>query len=188
MNITPFPILQSSRLVLRPIEANDAKALFDYFSKDEVTEFYDLPTFTTIGEATALIENWQERYSKGENIRWAITLKDTPGELMGTCGFHNFAKEHRRAEIGYELNPKYWRQGIMFEALTILLAFGFNELDLHRIEAFIDPENIASRYLLEKSGLNSEGVLHGYFYEKGRFVDAEIYALLRYHYEAGKGQ
>lgn len=179
MNFDTFPVLTTQLLLLRQIQASDAEALFSYFSKDEVTKFFDLPTFQKIAEAHDLIKTWQERYLKKDTIRWAICLKDQPEKLIGTCGFHNFAAEHFRAEIGYELHPDFWQKGIMTEAILAIVPFGFKTFHLNRIEAFIDPQNLSSRKLLEKLNFASEGILHDYFYEKGRFVDGEIFALLK---------
>ncbi|MDR2274748.1 MAG: GNAT family N-acetyltransferase [Sphingobacterium sp.] len=177
-----FPILSSERLYLRPIQDSDATALFSYFSKEEVTLYFDLPTFQHINEAYALIKTWQDNFIKKEAIRWAICLKDNPDQLIGSCGFHNFSTEHFRAEIGYELHPDFWQQGLMTEAISTIISFGFENYKLNRIEAFIDPDNLASRRLLEKMTLTSEGILHDYFFEKGRFVDGEIFALLKRNY------
>lgn len=179
-----FPTLETDRLLLRSLHFIDAPALFAYFSKDEVTEFYDLPTFQSLEEAHELLLAWQNRYQNQEAIRWAITLRQQPERLIGTCGFHNFSTENFRAEIGYELHPDFWKTGIMTEAIKALIPFGFETFDLHRIEAFIHPTNISSRKLLEKVGLQSEGVLRDYFYEKEKFVDGEIFSLLKKEYEA----
>lgn len=184
MFFNEFPTIQTDRLVLRALHFTDAPALFDYFSRDEVTEFYDLPTFQSIQEAHELLLAWQERYQNQDSIRWAITLKERPDQLIGTCGFHNFSKENARAEIGYELHPQFWRTGIMTEAIAAIIPFGFETFELNRIEAFIDPSNISSRKLLEKVGLQSEGVLRDYFFEKGKFVDGELFSILKREYQS----
>ncbi|WP_293945180.1 MULTISPECIES: GNAT family N-acetyltransferase [unclassified Sphingobacterium] len=177
-----FPILSTERLSLRQIQHSDAPALFSYFSKDEVTLYFDLPTFQHVDEAYKLVKTWQENFQQKKAIRWAICLKDNPNQLIGSCGFHNFSSEHFRAEIGYELHPAFWQQGIMTEAVSAMISFGFEGYKLNRIEAFIDPDNLASRKLLEKMNLVSEGILRDYFFEKGRFVDGEIFALLKKNY------
>ena len=179
MFFNEFPTLQTDRLILRSLHFTDAPALFDYFSRDEVTEFYDLPTFQSIDEARELLLAWQERYQQDNAIRWAIAFIERPDQLIGTCGFHNFSTENARAEIGYELHPDFWQSGIMTEAVKAIIPFGFNAFNLHRIEAFIDPSNISSRRLLTKVGLQSEGILRDYFFEKEKFVDAEIFSLLK---------
>ncbi|WP_267740754.1 GNAT family N-acetyltransferase [Myroides injenensis] len=172
-----IPLLETVRLQLRPLKETDAKALFSYFSKDEVTEFYDLYTFKKEEEALNLINIWKGRVITKEGLRWAITLNGSD-ELIGTCGFHNFSIENNRAEIGYDLHPMYWGKGIMTEAISSIIEYGFDVLKLHRIEAFIDPANHASRRLLQKNGLEVEGVLRDYFFEKERFVDAEMLSIL----------
>ncbi|MFD2555495.1 GNAT family N-acetyltransferase [Sphingobacterium tabacisoli] len=183
MSFDKFPLLSTERLQLRQIQPSDAEALYSYFSKDEVTEFFDLPTFQDIKEAHDLVKIWEDRYVRKDTIRWAICLKEEPEKLIGTCGFHNFATEHSRAEIGYELHPRFWQKGMMTEAIQCILDYGFSQFKLNRIEAFIDPANIASRRLLEKVGLSSEGTLRDYFFEKGRFVDGEIFAVLQREYK-----
>lgn len=86
-----FPILETERFILRPIEASDAKEVFHYFSKDEVTKYYDLNTFKDIKEAKDLIINWQTRYQKKEGFRWGIALKQD-NKIIGSCGYHNWER------------------------------------------------------------------------------------------------
>ncbi|MGD8191196.1 GNAT family N-acetyltransferase [Brevibacillus ginsengisoli] len=173
-----FPRLETDRFILRQLRLEDAKDLFQYFSLDEVTEYYDLASFVEVSQAEELIRSWNERFEKQQGFRWAICTS-TDNRVMGTCGFHNWSKEHYKAEIGYELAPEFWRQGVMTEVVGQVIAFGFEQLGLNRIEAFIDPGNIASRKLLEKVGLHEEGHLKECFYEKGRFVDAVLFAVVK---------
>ncbi|MCG7407330.1 GNAT family N-acetyltransferase [Paenibacillus sp. ACRRX] len=173
-----FPELHTDRLLLRQLRADDAEDLFSYFSLDQVTEFYDLDSFTNCEQARELILSWVSRYERQEGIRWGITLK-SENRVIGTCGFHNWFKEHFKAEVGYELHPDYWRQGIMSEAVNAIVGYGFEQLELNRIEAFIDPANEASRRLLTKIGMQEEGLLRACFFEKGKFVDASLFAILQ---------
>ncbi len=174
----PFPTLTTERLTLRPLRLTDAPQVFANFSFDSVTEFYDLATFTELQQAQRLVETWITRSNVGEGLRWAITLIGHD-QLIGTCGFHNLSTENNRAEIGYELHPDFWRKGLMSEAVGAMLKHGFNSLNLNRIEAFIDPINHASHQLLLRCGFTSEGVLRDYFFEKGRFVDAQMMSILQ---------
>lgn len=178
-----MPKLETERLVLRPLVLDDALRIFHNFSQDCVTEFYDLATFTQIEEAIDLIKIWNQRTASGEGLRWAIAYKTSPEFLIGTCGFHNFSKENNRAEIGYELSPEEWGKGLMTEAIQGIIAYGFETLKLHRIEAFIDPLNHASRALPHKNGMQTEGILRDYFFEKERFVDAEMLSILKSEYQ-----
>ncbi len=97
-----------------------------------------------------------------KGIRWAIQLKDS-GKMIGTCGYHNWAHEHFKTELGYELNPLYWRQHYMEEAITTILPYAFSEMNVHRIEAFTDPDNLASERLLLKLNFKEEGLLKDFF-------------------------
>lgn len=104
-----------------------------------------------------------------EGIRWGIALKET-GEIIGSCGFHQWEKEHFKAEVGFEIHPDYWRQGIITEALRSVLNYGFGEMELNRIKAYYDPRNLASKKSLERAGFTYEGVLRKSAYEKAYFV------------------
>ncbi|SFL56026.1 ribosomal-protein-alanine N-acetyltransferase [Paenibacillus sp. 1_12] len=176
-----FPILETSRLILRQLQTEDAKDLYDYFSKDEVTQYYDLESFTEIGQAEHLIHNWNDKYENQQGIRWGITIKPE-NRIIGTFGFVNRSIEHFKAEIGFELAPQYWLQGIMTEVLQVGITYGLKELGLNRIEALIDPDNLSSRKLLEKAGFQEEGHLKDYFYEKNQFVDAVMFAIVKREY------
>lgn len=177
-----FPQLETERFILRKLTSEDAPDLFHYFSNDEVTKYYDLDSFVDLKQAEELIQSWNNRYLERRGFRWAITPK-SEDRVLGTCGFHNWSKEHAKAEIGYELNPDYWRQGVMTEVMQEIMRFGFEDLGMNRIEAFIDPDNIRSRYLLEKNGFHEEGYLKECFFEKNQFVDAVLFAMLKKQYQ-----
>ena len=117
--IKETPIIKSDRLVLRELRRSDAPQVFEYFSKDEVTEYYDLATFTTVEQAEELIQIWNDRTINGQGLRWAITLEGND-TLIGTCGFHSLSPENSRAEIGYEVTPAYWGKGIASEAVALM--------------------------------------------------------------------
>ncbi|MDR2234760.1 MAG: GNAT family N-acetyltransferase [Chryseobacterium sp.] len=172
-----YPVLETERLILRQLTPEDAEDLFEYFSLDEVMEYYDLAPFKTIEEARNIIKHFNSEFEKGKGFRWALELKSVK-KVIGTCGYHNWYKEHFRAEIGYELNPVFWRNSYMKEALLPILTFGFESMELHRVDAFIDPANIASEKLLTSLNFSKEGILKDYFFEKGRFVDATIFGLV----------
>lgn len=173
-----FPQLETDRVRLRKLKLTDAPSMFSYFSKDEVTKYYDLDTFISVKQAEELIERLLYRYEMRKQIRWAIVLKETD-QLIGTCGFHAIEEEHWKAEIGYELHPDFWGKGIMTEVIQAAIQYGFNEIGLNRIEAFYDPENISSARVLEKNGFIYEGLLRKRFFEKGKFVDGAISAIIK---------
>lgn len=179
--IKDFPKIETERFVLRAIEISDAEEIFHYFSKDEVTKYYDLDTFVEVNEAIRLIENWQTRFINDEGIRWGIATKED-NKIIGSCGFHNWEKEHFKAEVGFEVTPEYWREGVMTEVLRYILPYGFEKIGLYRIEALYDPDNTASKKTLEKAGFTYEGTLRKSAFEKGRFCDAAICSILKEEY------
>ena len=174
-----FPQLETKNLLLRRLHSTDAGALFDVLADDIVTEFYDDDSFTDISQAIDQIEAWDRAYNNRGCIRWGIAPKDE-GFIIGTCGYYGFHTWNRRASIGYELRRSHWRRGIMTEALTAILEFGFGDLELNRIEAVVMPENVASVKMLEKLSFRNEGTLAEYeiWGSKG-FVDLCMFALLK---------
>jgi ribosomal-protein-alanine N-acetyltransferase len=174
-----FPHLETARLHLRRILASDANALFRVLADESVTQFYDEDAFTDISQALDQIEAWDSGYHRHSCIRWGITLMGT-GDVIGSCGFYGIHIRHRRAGIGFELARDFWRQGIMTEALSAVIAYGFDELELNRIEAVVMPGNVASIAMLGKLGFRNEGLLEAYerWGSKG-FVNLYILALLR---------
>lgn len=172
-----FPVLETERLILRQLAPDDAKDLFEYFSQDQVMEYYDLETFKTLDDAQRIIHHFNSEFEKGKGFRWALQLK-SEDKVIGTCGYHNWHREHFRAEIGYELNPQFWRQSYMKEAILPILTYGFESMGLHRVDAFTDPANISSEKLLSSLNFREEGILKDYFFEKGRFVEAKIFGLI----------
>lgn len=174
-----FPEMETERLILRQIHPSDAEAVFAILSDGSVTEFYDDDPFPSVSGSLDQIEVWERIFQRHWGIRWGIGLK-SGGGLIGTCGYYSIHSLHKRAGIGYELARAHWTQGMMTEALTAILEFGFEALELNRAEAFVMPENTASIRLLEKLDFINEGLLAKYenWGSKG-FVDLYIFALLR---------
>jgi ribosomal-protein-alanine N-acetyltransferase len=176
-----FPSIETKSLVLKEITEEHEKDILLIFSDDEVMTYYDLDTITTIDEARNLIGRMRTGYEAKRYIRWGISKKEN-GNAIGTCGFYNFARQSSRAELGYILAKKYWKQGIMTEALEAIITFGFREMMLHRIEAFLDPDNIASKLLLAKLGFREEGYLRERDFIRGSYKNSLIYSVLKNDY------
>jgi ribosomal-protein-alanine N-acetyltransferase len=182
-----FPRLETENLIMREIWPTDARAVFDILSDDEVTRFYDDDPFTSVSQASELVEYWATSFESKRCIRWGIVRKDSmavrDGAIVGTCGYYGFHMWHMRASLGYELARSFWRQGIMTEALVAVIEFGFEEAGLNRIQADVMPENQASVKLLEKLGFENEGLLREYERWSGKgYVDLFAFSLLRREY------
>jgi ribosomal-protein-alanine N-acetyltransferase len=179
-----FPVLQSERLVLRALTPADTDAMFRIMSDPRVVRYFGMGPMQSPQAAAERIANIEASFAEKNGIRWAITRRGSD-ELIGTCGFWRLVKPHFRAEIGYELAPEAWGQGIMAEAVGAALAFGFGTMGLHSVEANIHPDNAASRRVLEKLGFVQEGYFRESYYEarEGIFTDAAVFSLLRSWWE-----
>ncbi|HZG16421.1 MAG TPA: GNAT family protein [Candidatus Bathyarchaeia archaeon] len=170
--------ITTERLQLKPIHVEDAKGLYAIWSDSKVTRHMNIAAFTDVKQAEEMIALLQELGQEGKACRWTIQLK--PNDLIiGSCGFNYLDFENERAEIGYELGYPYWGYGYITEALHALLAFGFQELGLNRIEAKVEPENTNSVKVLKKLRFVEEGLLRQYEKSKGVLVDLHMFSLLR---------
>lgn len=176
--IREFPEIETERLILRAIMPEDVESIFDIFSKEEIMKYYGMYPIETTEQAEKLIHNLNCCFEKNIGIRWAIVLKKD-NKLIGTCGYHNWNKPHSRAEIGYELSDDYWGQGFMKEVLKAVIPFGFDNMDLNRIEALVYPENTSSNMLLKKIGFEKEGLLKEYTYFRDKYQDLIMFSLLK---------
>jgi len=173
-----FPLLTTNRLHLRQIQPSDAEAFFAVKSDQVVTGCYGQEPHRSVDDTRAWIQRLQASYSRRECIFWCIALKPEDA-VIGSCTFWNFGFDFRCAEIGYELHRAYWRQGIMAEATSAILRYGFTELELHRVEANPLARNEPSRGLLLKLGFTYEGNLRERIFFRGHFEDQHYFGLLK---------
>lgn len=173
-----FPVLETERLQLRKIDFSDENQIFTYLSDIEVMKYYGLEPATSLEDVRSEISWYQSIFENKTGIRWGITLKGKD-EVIGSVGFLNLVHQHKRADIGYELHRSFWGQGIAGEALVAILQFGFEHMNLERIQALIEPPNTASTKLVKKYGFTNEGLLRNYEFSLGRFDDLYMFSLLR---------
>jgi ribosomal-protein-alanine N-acetyltransferase len=169
-----FPLLESSRLSLRMIHDADASVIFQLYSNEGVMLQRGEPVFSTIEQAEQLIFFWRKLVAEQDGIRWGITLKENQ-QLIGSVGFKKIFRQHRRADLGYELDPAYWNKGIMTEAVKLVTDYGLEKMNLHSIEANITPDHLASKRILEKNGFELEAHYKENFYYN-RWWDSAIYS------------
>lgn len=174
---TPFPVLRTGRLLLRRIEPEDAEAMLFLRSDPTIMQYLDREPAQTIGEAAFFIRMITEALERNEGINWGISLTDDP-RLIGTIGFWRLMKEHYRAEIGYLLHPDFWGQGLVSEAMTAVMNYGFEVMKLHSVEANVNPDNKASVRILQKAGFVQEAYFRENYYFRGRFLDSLIFSKL----------
>ena len=174
-----FPGLETERLILRQMTMDDLDFYFKHFSVKEIEEGSGYPAPKDIDVATEEVQKFIiDLFERGFGYRWGIELRGE-GQLIGTCGFYLWDKEVRKAEIGYDLEPRCWGQGIMTEALGEMLRFGFEEMNLNRIQVKAVPWNKRSIGLVRRLGFRKEGVLRDNFVFKGVVQDDGMFSLLK---------
>jgi [ribosomal protein S5]-alanine N-acetyltransferase len=173
----PFPLLETPRITLRQLTYDDLDVTFRILADPEVVRYMGRAPYGSMEEARDRINKVVTGVEAGSTIRWGFVLRES-GELIGSGGFHRWNAEHRWAEIGYELAPAHWGKGLVPEALTSMIRFGFDRMELHRVEANIDPANSASRRVLEKLGFVREGLQRENWFYNGKYTDTGHYGLL----------
>ncbi|MET3499064.1 ribosomal-protein-alanine N-acetyltransferase [Mucilaginibacter rubeus] len=148
--------LNTDRLGLRGLLESDALQILALRSNAEVNKHLDRAANTTVDEALSFIKKIEDIVSNNEGFYWAITLKDKD-ELIGTICYWNLNAANKSAEIGYELHPDYHGQGFMQEAISAVLAFGFNDQHFELITACPKQGNESSVKLLKKTGFSLAG-------------------------------
>lgn len=175
-----FPTLRTERLELRLLVAADAPALFALFSDPAVMRYWSRPPMTDEAEAAELLVGALVAFARGASLRWGMQRREDP-TVIGTVSLFHLDAQSRRGELGYALRSEDWGQGLMHEALLAVVDWAFDEagLDLHRLEADLDPRNAASRRALERLGFQEEGLLRERWTVAGETTDSLIMGLLR---------
>ena len=177
INFTPFHELETERLLLRRVVESDVNEVFALRSNAETMQYIPRPLVTSNEEALEHIRMIEDKIVADEGINWAITLKGN-SKLLGIIGHYRIKPEHYRSEIGYMLLPDYQGKGIITEAIKAVVAYGFDQMNLHSIEAIIDPANTASAMVLEKNDFVKEAHFRENECYNGKFLDTVIYGLL----------
>jgi ribosomal-protein-alanine N-acetyltransferase len=181
--ICNFPDLRTPRLLLRRLRMEDAGDIFAYASDPQVTTYVFWEAHRTLDDTREYLQRTLKGYADGLPPCWGIQhLGD--GVIIGGCAFHEVSAMNLRGEIGYALARKYWGRGLMTEAVRAMLDYGFNTLQLNRMEARCDVENTASWRVMEKAGMKFEGVLRQNIILHGRPRDAKMYGILREDWDA----
>lgn len=181
-----LPTLQAGRVRLRWIDERDAEALFEVFSDPRVTRYWSSPAWRDPVQAMELIREVRDCFARGDLLQWGIaTLEDD--RLIGTCTLAHLDHTHRRGELGFALGSAYWGRGHASEAIARLLTFGFQELNLHRVEADVDPRNEKSIAVIERMGFRYEGHLRERWQVNGEACDSLLYGLLRSEWRPRRG-
>lgn len=174
--MSPLPTLETPRLILRPFTPADAEAVFAYARDPDVARYTGWNAHASVEDSKAFIRLQLEAYETGTPPTWAIVLKEN-GQLIGAAGLVSWLEAQHRAEIGYVIGKPYWGRGYTPEAAQILLDNCFLQ-GAKRVQAICNVENHASARVLEKIGMQFEGVLRAWAWKNGAPHDVKMYAAI----------
>lgn len=183
-----LPTLAAPPLRLRWLTTADLPALFTIFSDPEVTRYWGTARFHGLADAQSLLDDIHAHFHAGTLFQWGIELAGAGSarQIIGTCTLAALDPTNRRAELGFALGRTHWGKGYARTAVTAVLNFAFEQLDLHRVGADTDPRNDASIRLLEKLGFRREGLLREHYQVTGEIQDALLFGLLRKEWQASE--
>lgn len=175
--------IETERLILRKFKKDDAKDMYNNWASDsEVTKYLTWPAHNNIEISKKVIEMWTDSYSNAESYQWAIVLKEI-GNVIGSFSLMGINNENENCEIGYCIGKAFWNRGIVTEALSAIIDFGFNEIGFQRIAACHHINNPASGRVMEKCGLKYEGTLRKIGRDSsGNLVNCKYYSILKDEY------
>jgi ribosomal-protein-alanine N-acetyltransferase len=168
-------ILQTDRLILRPLELSDAPAIFEYAKNPNVSKYTLWHIHETIADTyTYLKEHLPKFYRKGAPEPMGIMLKSEPSKVIGTVGAS--WKNNYTMEMGYALAEEHWGKGIVAEAAAALMDYCFTDLKAKRVQAHCKVENAGSARVMQKIGMQFEGTIKSGVYFRERYWDMLLYA------------
>lgn len=173
----PFQDLESDRLWLRQMNDTDIDGVFALRSNPENMKFIPRPLLKSREEAVGLIQTINSKIENNEGINWAIIEKSSQ-KFLGFLGHYRIQWEHSRSEIGYMLLPEAQGIGYATEAIQLIVKYGFEQMNMHSLEAVIDPANAGSARVLEKNKFVKEAHIRENEFFEGKYWDSVIYSLL----------
>lgn len=170
-----LPIIQCENYKLRMIEDKDFIDIYEIYSDEENAKYARISTIKTYEEAKSYVEHLRNGYTNREFLRWCISTENED-KLIGLISVHKLDYNNSTVQIGYVLNKKYWKKGIMKTCLSKMIDYLFDEINIERIEASIHPDNLSSIYLIERIGFIKKGLINQCSFNKetnkyeGRYI------------------
>lgn len=177
-----FETIETERLLLQKLDTKTMNQIFETNNENEIKKILGITNEEEFVRQKKIYQQGYESYNR-KMFNFQIIEKQSH-TIIGNCGFHTWNPQHHRAEIGYALNSdEFKNKGFMKEALEKIIEFGFQDMELNRIEALIGEHNIPSRKLLDYFGFTKEGVMRGHYLINGVFEDSVLYSLLQSEYK-----
>lgn len=178
-----FKSYVTDRLILKVLGKEAAPMVLSFYSENrdhfEIWEPARSKNFYTLAYHKASLAAEHNLIAEGKRIRYWLFLKDNPGEIIGSVSFQNFLGEpYKSCVIGYKIDHRFLRQGYAYEAVKKALSIVFEDYLIHRVEAYIMPENIPSQRLAQKLAFNYEGISYSFAYVNGKWRDHIRYSVI----------
>lgn len=171
--------LETDRLILRRFTFDDAMDMYRNWASDPaVTKFLTWKTYESPKDADAILKIWDENYQQPDFYQWAIELKQI-GQPIGSISVVSHNDLAQKAEIGYCIGKAWWHQGITSEALERVMRFLFDEVGMNRVESRHDVNNPNSGKVMEKCGMQFEGIRRQSDWNNQGLCDTAYYGILK---------
>lgn len=176
--------IETERLILRKFKISDDEAMLKYWIADEIIQsLYSEPVYTTKAEVDELLEKYINSYQKNDYYRWAIIEKNS-GECIGQIAYFLVDSKNNFAEIEYCIGSDFQCKGYATEATKAVIQYGFDKINLHKVQICTKTINKPSKRVIEKCGFTYEGTLRDYFYMDGEYVGRLYFSMLKSEFES----
>lgn len=176
-----FEEIITERLILKKLTPEIYHFVFENLAEPDLMIFFGFDSWQELSKEKDKYEKGISTYNRSF-LNFQLIDKQS-NRIIGWCGFHTWYTEHNRAELGYMLRDEESKgKGIMTEALKPIIEYGFNEMKLSRIEAFVGPDNQPSQKLLKKLKFVQEGLLRQHYFKNNKMEDSLVFSLLKNEY------
>jgi [ribosomal protein S5]-alanine N-acetyltransferase len=176
-NYSHLPVLETERLILRPLQEKDIQEVYDNWASDpKVAKYTSWKAHQSINETAQFVNQVVSNYEDGLMDTWGIVSK-SDSRLIGSGGYTPDSKKGGVCNIGYALSRPYWNQGLMTEAVKKMVEFGFSTLMPSRLQSYVYVEHEASQKVLKKVGFQFEGILRNYCLHHGKPTDVNMFSV-----------
>jgi [ribosomal protein S5]-alanine N-acetyltransferase len=176
--------METARLYFREQTKEQLEIVVNQTQEEQLLFF----GFENVDQLNSELSKVKTRLLKKDKIDWKIwdLVEKRSGNVIGCCLLHNWVNAHERAELGYSLHEPYRKMGFMSEAIPMVLQFGFEDMKLNRIEAFIGPDNLPSIKLIKSFGFTKEGLMREHYKYENFIYDSLVFSLLKREYFTAK--
>lgn len=176
--------ITTDRLILRRFEySDDDSMLRNWIADEKIQSMYSEPVYSTKEEVKELLDKYIGSYERPDYYRWAV-IEKASGECIGQIAYFLVDSKNHFAEIEYCIGAEFQCRGYATESTKAVIAFGFDRINLHKVQICTKTINKPSRRVIEKCGFTYEGTLRDYFFMNGEYVGRHYFSILRKEYEA----